>query len=49
MARLVLLAIDLVAVSLLVFGLYFPRHRRLLAPVQDQVAWRPGRAGGAAR
>jgi len=28
MPRLVLFAIDLVAVSLLVFGLYFPRHRR---------------------
>ena len=28
MARVVLFAIDLVAVSLLVFGLYFPRHRR---------------------
>ena|SRR5690349_11919565 len=28
MPRLVLFAIDLVAVSVLVFGLYFPRHRR---------------------
>ncbi|MFI5842472.1 DUF4956 domain-containing protein [Catenuloplanes sp. NPDC051500] len=28
MSRLVLFAIDLVAVTLLVFGLYFPRHRR---------------------
>ena len=28
MPRFVLFAIDLVAVSLLVFGLYFPRHRR---------------------
>ncbi|BBH67984.1 DUF4956 domain-containing protein [Actinoplanes sp. OR16] len=28
MPRLALFAIDLVAVSLLVFGLYFPRHRR---------------------
>lgn len=28
MLRLVMLAIDLVAVTLLVFGLYFPRHRR---------------------
>lgn len=28
MSRLILLGIDLVAVSLLVFGLYFPRHRR---------------------
>jgi Domain of unknown function (DUF4956) len=28
MHRLVLFAIDLVAVTLLVFGLYFPRHRR---------------------
>ena len=28
MPRLVLYAIDLVAVSVLVFGLYFPRHRR---------------------
>jgi hypothetical protein len=28
MPRLVLFTIDLVAVSLLVFGLYFPRHRR---------------------
>jgi hypothetical protein len=28
MVRLVMLAIDLVAVSVLVFGLYFPRHRR---------------------
>src|SRR3954463_175788 len=28
MPRLVLFAIDLVAVNLLVFGLYFPRHRR---------------------
>lgn len=28
MTRLVLVSIDLVAVTLLVFGLYFPRHRR---------------------
>ena len=28
MPRLVLFSIDLLAVSLLVFGLYFPRHRR---------------------
>ena len=28
MARVVLVSIDLVAVTLLVFGLYFPRHRR---------------------
>src|SRR6187551_650330 len=28
MHRLVLFAMDLVAVTLLVFGLYFPRHRR---------------------
>jgi hypothetical protein len=28
MVRLVMLAIDLLAVSVLVFGLYFPRHRR---------------------
>jgi len=28
MSRLALFAIDLVAVTLLVFGLYFPRHRR---------------------
>jgi hypothetical protein len=77
MARLVLLAIDLVAVSLLVFGLYFPRHRRrdpvvaylginvvgdhprafrtyrrrvvVLDSAFTEDAWRPGRAGGAAR
>ena len=28
MSRIILLAIDLVAIGVLVFGLYFPRHRR---------------------
>ena len=28
MSRLIVLGVDLVAVAVLVFGLYFPRHRR---------------------
>jgi hypothetical protein len=48
MSRITIFAIDLVAVALLVFGPYFPRHRRrdLVAAYLDEVRY--SHPGGAA-